>query len=132
MNPTRNTPRIDGVRFLKQTFARSFTWRLYMEQREWLAAIRIRYQPLLEKYAHLPQEDIQTARHLAREMRYLEAARLAITDHEAVYGVCIACGDPIPEKRLKIIIWTVWCITCASYQNPNTKDLQELIFPDEP
>lgn len=103
-----------------------------MEQREWLAAIRIRYQPLLEKYAHLPQEDIQTARHLAREMRYLEAARLAITEHQAVYGICIACMSQIPEKRLQIIIWTVWCVSCASHQNPDTSDLQELIFPDEP
>jgi DnaK suppressor protein len=32
------------------------------------------------------------------------------------YGTCLACGDPIPGKRLKVIPWARFCVTCQDRQ----------------
>jgi DnaK suppressor protein len=28
------------------------------------------------------------------------------------FGVCLACGDPIPEKRLRALPWARYCVPC--------------------
>ncbi len=28
------------------------------------------------------------------------------------YGVCLACGEPIPERRLRAIPWARYCVPC--------------------
>jgi len=28
------------------------------------------------------------------------------------YGTCLACGDPIPGKRLNVIPWARYCVPC--------------------
>ncbi len=28
------------------------------------------------------------------------------------YGVCLACSDKIPEKRLDVVPWARYCVTC--------------------
>ncbi len=34
--------------------------------------------------------------------------------NQGKYGLCLGCGQEIPEKRLEIIPWAVMCIECAS------------------
>ncbi|HHH39238.1 MAG TPA: TraR/DksA family transcriptional regulator [Sedimenticola sp.] len=29
------------------------------------------------------------------------------------YGVCAACGEPIPEARLKVLPYSEYCVACA-------------------
>jgi len=45
-----------------------------------------------------------------RQLRLVDEAldRLASGD----YGVCLACEEPIPPKRLRALPWARYCITC--------------------
>lgn len=33
------------------------------------------------------------------------------------YGVCAACGAPIPEARLKVLPYSEYCVSCAEKQD---------------
>jgi DnaK suppressor protein len=59
----------------------------------------------------------------------IEAALRRIAD--GTFGVCVACGDDIPRKRLEALPWTDCCLRCqeiveremkleSSPQAPNT------------
>ena len=28
------------------------------------------------------------------------------------YGLCVNCGEPVPEKRLEAIPWARYCVRC--------------------
>ena len=45
-----------------------------------------------------------------RQLRLVEEAldRLNAGD----YGICLACDQPIPEKRLRALPWACYCVTC--------------------
>jgi DnaK suppressor protein len=45
-----------------------------------------------------------------RQLRLIEEAldRLASGD----YGVCLACEEPIPPKRLRAVSWARYCVAC--------------------
>ncbi len=45
------------------------------------------------------------------ELRQIDAA-LARMD-EGSYGLCVHCGEPIPERRLEIIPHAARCASCA-------------------
>jgi DnaK suppressor protein len=32
------------------------------------------------------------------------------------YGVCLACGDPIPVKRLRAVPWARRCVPCQEHE----------------
>jgi DnaK suppressor protein len=62
-------------------------------------------------------------------VRMIEAALRRIAD--GTFGVCVACGDDIPRKRLEALPWTDCCLRCqeiveremkleSSPQAPNT------------
>ncbi|MEM8572373.1 MAG: TraR/DksA family transcriptional regulator [Pseudomonadota bacterium] len=46
-----------------------------------------------------------------REIRMIKAALDRIDDGS--YGYCVACGEPIPEARLRILPQTPLCAACA-------------------
>jgi len=33
------------------------------------------------------------------------------------YGICVECGEPIPEKRLEALPFTEYCVSCAEKLN---------------
>ena len=43
-------------------------------------------------------------------VRMIEAALRRIAD--GTFGVCVACGDDIPRKRLEALPWTDCCLRC--------------------
>jgi DnaK suppressor protein len=45
-----------------------------------------------------------------RQLRLVEEAldRLDAGD----YGICLACDEPIPEKRLRALPWARYCVAC--------------------
>lgn len=43
-------------------------------------------------------------------LRLIEGALGRIADRS--FGVCIACGDDIPERRLEALPWTQYCLRC--------------------
>lgn len=46
------------------------------------------------------------------ELRQISAALQRIESGE--YGVCVACGEPIPPKRLEVLPFSDRCVGCAS------------------
>jgi RNA polymerase-binding protein DksA len=33
------------------------------------------------------------------------------------YGICAACGEPIPEARLEVLPYSEYCVSCAEKQD---------------
>jgi len=55
---------------------------------------------------------------LERERRTLEQIEAALTRiKKGNYGVCEACGEPIPDARLKALPWARVCVRCAENRN---------------
>jgi DnaK suppressor protein len=52
-------------------------------------------------------------RNLDRTSTLLKSVRAALdrVDDE-IYGLCLRCEEPIPEKRLKAIPWASHCVSC--------------------
>lgn len=51
---------------------------------------------------------------LERERRTLAEIEAALARiRKGVYGLCAACGEPIPEARLKALPWARVCVRCA-------------------
>jgi len=55
----------------------------------------------------------QVAAHEQLLVQSEEVARALAKLDEGTYGVCDACGGPIPEGRLEIHPWAVRCVACA-------------------
>ena len=52
---------------------------------------------------------------LNKELEKVKKINLALRRiFEKSYGVCEICGDLIPEKRLKIVPYAKYCISCKS------------------
>ncbi len=50
--------------------------------------------------------------HAANRLKSVEAALTRLRNGR--YGVCLQCGAPIPEERLRAIPYAVLCIKCKS------------------
>lgn len=62
--------------------------------------------------------------HTSKLLKSVRAALGRIEDE--IYGVCLRCEEAIPEKRLKAVPWTAYCIGCQE-----TMDSQRGKFDDE-
>lgn len=52
-------------------------------------------------------------RNLDQTSRLLKSVRAALDRIEdELYGVCLRCEEPIPEKRLKAVPWAAYCVRC--------------------
>ncbi len=52
-------------------------------------------------------------RNLDQTSRLLKSVRAALNRIEdELYGVCLRCEEPIPEKRLKAVPWAACCVRC--------------------
>jgi DnaK suppressor protein len=52
-------------------------------------------------------------RNLDQTSRLLKSVRAALDRIEDdVYGVCLRCEEPIPERRLKALPWAAYCVGC--------------------
>lgn len=50
---------------------------------------------------------------LDRESHRLRQVRAALARiEEGSYGYCLACGEPIPAKRLDVVPWAAYCVRC--------------------
>jgi len=56
------------------------------------------------------EDDLQRFARCRRQLRLVEEAmdRLDAGD----YGICLACDEPIAEKRLRALPWARYCVTC--------------------
>lgn len=53
---------------------------------------------------------IRSLDNTSRVLKSIQAAFDRIEDD--IYGVCLRCDKPISEKRLKVIPWASYCVTC--------------------
>jgi DnaK suppressor protein len=52
-------------------------------------------------------------RNLDQTSRLLKSVQAALDRIEdEMYGVCLRCEEPIPEKRLKALPWAAHCVRC--------------------
>jgi DnaK suppressor protein len=52
-------------------------------------------------------------RNLDRTSTLLKSIRAALDRMEdEIYGICLRCEEPIPEKRLKAVPWASHCVDC--------------------
>jgi RNA polymerase-binding transcription factor len=59
---------------------------------------------------------------LNKELEKLKKINLALRRiYEKSYGVCEICGDIIPDKRLNIVPYAKYCISCKSKEELKTK-----------
>jgi RNA polymerase-binding transcription factor DksA len=92
------------------------------ERKEYLEKALNRFERALEEPASNDAEDRASEREGDEvleslgssgltELRQIEAALERIDKGE--YGICVNCGEPIPEKRLEIIPHAARCARCA-------------------
>jgi len=48
-----------------------------------------------------------------RQLRLVEEALDRLTAGD--YGICLACDEPIPEKRLRALPWAQYCVRCQDH-----------------
>jgi DnaK suppressor protein len=52
-------------------------------------------------------------RNLDQTSRLLKSVQAALHNiDDEIYGVCLRCEEPIPEKRLKAVPWASYCVGC--------------------
>ncbi len=50
---------------------------------------------------------------------------------EGVYGMCQACGGELPRKRLEILPWARYCVTCQQIADRAQRDIADApVFPE--
>lgn len=65
----------------------------------------------------LDARDMDTMR-LMRTSRRLEEVRAARQRlRDGSYGVCEACEEQIPPKRLEAVPWATYCVTCQEMRD---------------
>jgi DnaK suppressor protein len=53
---------------------------------------------------------------IERERRTLEQIEAALSQiKKGNYGICVSCGETIPDARLKAIPWARVCVRCAEH-----------------
>ena len=69
-----------------------------------------------EEAVDLEETDVEQAI-LDNERALLAEVQQALARIEnGTYGICINCGQPIPDKRLEAIPWASLCVTCEQEQ----------------
>jgi len=84
-------------------------------QQAWIQAITDRFRELKPRY-NSEETSLEEKRQIAGDLRRLEAVSRAIRYDHAQRGVCIECGEAIPEARMQASPCTGWCLTCAAQQ----------------
>tara|TARA_B100000686_G_C16372046_1_gene753075 strand:- start:214 stop:675 length:462 start_codon:yes stop_codon:yes gene_type:complete len=85
-------------------------------------------QPLTEM-----NQVIASKRNKARvvELERIEAALKRMTIDPDSFGECLDCGELIPLRRLQVMPWALYCVTCEDRKNPRTRSRRRHIFDFE-
>ena len=79
-------------------------------------AQRERLLERLRKYPHeIKNESLppMMRRHKARSLRHTIPAALELMN-SGEYGICIECGEDIPQRRLEVVPSALMCVDCAT------------------
>lgn len=76
---------------------------------------------MLAGMGRVAEEDQAQASHdefVSLRLNGLDYAQLKLVDealdrlNSGDYGVCLACEEPIPAKRLRVLSWARYCVKC--------------------
>jgi DnaK suppressor protein len=63
--------------------------------------------------AHMSHDEFVSLRMNGLDYRQLRLVEEALDRLDAGdYGICLACDEPIAEKRLRALPWARYCVTC--------------------
>jgi DnaK suppressor protein len=95
--------------------------RMLLERRaELLSSLGVKFDGLaaMGRVAEEDQAQIFHEEFVSLSLNSLEHQQLGLID-EALdriaagdYGLCLACGDSIPSKRLRVVPWARYCVPC--------------------
>lgn len=95
--------------------------RMLLDRREQvLAAMGVKFDTLarMGRVAEDDQAQLSHDEFVSLHLNSLDYAQLRLVE-EALdrirsgdYGVCLACEEPIAEKRLKVLPWARYCVQC--------------------
>ncbi|MEM1349653.1 MAG: TraR/DksA family transcriptional regulator [Myxococcota bacterium] len=107
-------------------------WRkLLMERREELLGEGdVKIDPNRRDPSSTPDEDEQPLNEMnqviaskrnknrALQLQRITAALTRLREDPEGFGECQECGEPIPERRLELMPWALYCVACQSRLDP--------------
>jgi DnaK suppressor protein len=71
-----------------------------------------------------------TVEDAVRMSRLLEQVEDALERMDSgTFGVCLACGEKLPRKRLELVPWAAYCVSCQDLSERAQLDIAELRRP---
>lgn len=94
--------------------------RLREKRDEVLSGLGIKFDTLarMGRVAEEDQAQISHDEFVSLHLNSLDYVQLRLVDealdrlNSGDYGVCLACEEPIPAKRLRALPWARYCVTC--------------------
>ena len=91
-----------------------------------LSGLGVKFDTLarMGRVAEEDQAQISNDEFVSLHLNSLDYAQLKLVD-EAIdrldsgdYGICLACEEPIPAKRLRALSWARYCVKCQDSVGP--------------
>jgi len=104
--------------------------RLVARRDELLGEGDVRIDPNRKDPSSTPDEDEQPLNEMnqviaskrnknrALELQRITAALARLDDDPESFGECQECGEDIPERRLELMPWALYCVACQSSLDP--------------
>jgi DnaK suppressor protein len=98
-----------------------FYRRILLQKRvEVMAALGAKFDTMakLGRVAEDDQAQISHDEFVSLRLNSLDYAQLRLIEealdrlHSGDYGICLACEEPIPPKRLRAVSWARYCVKC--------------------
>jgi DnaK suppressor protein len=95
--------------------------RMLLDRRaELLSSLGVKFDRLaaMGRVAEEDQAQVHHEEFISLSLNTIEYQQLGLIDealdriHAGDYGMCLACGDPIPAKRLRAVPWARYCVPC--------------------
>src|SRR6266542_3405553 len=107
--------------------ARSYRRMLLDKRTAVLAGLGVRFDTLarMGRVAEEDQAQITHDEFVSLRINGLDYSQLRLVNEaldrldNGEYGVCLACDQPIPAKRLHAVPWTRYCVTCQEREVEN-------------
>ena len=115
--------------------ANLFKRTLELKRGELQLAISKRLEPLVIEHTgddadqarYIAERDV-AARSLDQMYDLLRLVENALDEiGTGTFGVCAQCGDDIPQKRLRAVPWSPYCISCQEHSEGRDRDLDRTI-----
>src|SRR5208283_212522 len=103
---------------------------LLKKRRDVMAGLGIKFDTLA-KMGRVAEEDQAQVTHdefVSLRLNRLDYLQLRMIEealdrlNSGDYGICLACEEPIPAKRLKALPWARYCVACQESIGADTED----------